>query len=140
MLDGAAGRFVVKVFRDDDDTAPLEWERLNFAQRVTLPVPAPIAAHLKSAWFGRPAIVMSRLPHARTSQRKMASPESSAGTWEVLDADDDVALLPQWYQPTPMRGRLLTGWQRRIAIATIVAFVDIDAFGLCSTYGHVVFA
>lgn len=61
--------------------------------------------------------------------------------WTVLDVDNDVALLPAWYQPAPMRrARLLTGWQRRIAIATIVAFVAIDAFGLCSTYGHIVWA
>ena len=52
---------VVKVFRDGDDSAPLEWSRLKFAQRVVLPVPEPIAADLASTWFGRPAIVMSRM-------------------------------------------------------------------------------
>jgi aminoglycoside phosphotransferase (APT) family kinase protein len=60
-LDRAPGRVVVKVFRDGDDTAPLEWSRLNFAQRVTMPVPEPIAVDLESTWFGRPALVMSRL-------------------------------------------------------------------------------
>src|SRR6476660_4939893 len=60
-LDRAPGRVVVKVFRDGDDTAPLEWSRLKFAQRVTMPVPEPIAADLESTWFDRPAIVMSRL-------------------------------------------------------------------------------
>src|SRR5437773_2400793 len=60
-LDRTSGRVVVKVFRDGDDTAPLEWSRLKFAQRVTMPVPEPIAADLESIWFGRPAIVMSRL-------------------------------------------------------------------------------
>jgi aminoglycoside phosphotransferase (APT) family kinase protein len=53
---------VVKVFRDGDDTAPLEWSHLEFAQRVPMPVPEPVAADLESTWFGRPAIVMSRLP------------------------------------------------------------------------------
>ena len=61
-LDRAPGRVVVKVFRDGDDTAPQEWRHLEFAQRVTMPVPEPIAADLQSTWFGRPAIVMSRLP------------------------------------------------------------------------------
>src|SRR6476661_10375028 len=60
-LDRAPGRVVVKVFRDGDGTAPLEWSRLEFAQRVTMPVPEPIAADLESTWFGRPTIVMSRL-------------------------------------------------------------------------------
>jgi aminoglycoside phosphotransferase len=60
-LDRAPGRVVVKVFGAGDDTAPLEWSHLQFAQRLSMPVPAPIAADLESAWFGRPAIVMSRL-------------------------------------------------------------------------------
>ena len=60
-LDRAPGRVVVKVFRDGDDTAPLEWSRLKFAQRVAMLVPEPLAADLESTWFGRPAIVMSRL-------------------------------------------------------------------------------
>jgi len=60
-LDQAPGRVVVKVFRDGDETAPLEWARLEFAQRVAMPVPEPIAADLESTWFGRPAFVMSRL-------------------------------------------------------------------------------
>ena len=53
---------VVKLYRDGDGTAPLEWSRLGFAQRVALPVPEPIVADLESVWFGRPTVVMSRLP------------------------------------------------------------------------------
>ena len=61
-LDRAPRRVVVKLYRDGDGTAPLEWSRLEFAQRVAVPVPEPIVADLESAWFGRPAVVMSRLP------------------------------------------------------------------------------
>src|SRR5260370_16808719 len=61
-LDRAPRRVVVKLYRDGDGTAPLEWSRLEFAQRVTLPVPEPIVADLESVWFGRPTVVMSRLP------------------------------------------------------------------------------
>src|SRR5690349_5962325 len=61
-LDRTPRRVVVKLFRDGDGTAPLEWSRLGFAQRVALPVPEPIVADLKSVWFGRPTVVMSRLP------------------------------------------------------------------------------
>ena len=60
-LDRAPGRVVVKVFRQGDHTAPQEWRRLEFAQRVALPVPEPIAADLDGEWFGRPALVLSRL-------------------------------------------------------------------------------
>jgi aminoglycoside phosphotransferase (APT) family kinase protein len=61
-LDRTPGRVVVKLYRDGDGTAPLEWSRLEFAQRTALPVPEPIVADLESGWFGRPAVVMSRLP------------------------------------------------------------------------------
>src|SRR3954463_8895704 len=61
-LDRTPRRVVVKLYRDGDGTAPLEWSRLGFAQRVALPVPEPIVADLESVWGGRPTVVMSRLP------------------------------------------------------------------------------
>jgi len=61
-LDRTPRRVVVKLYPDGDGTASLEWSRLEFAQRVSAPVPEPIAADLESVWFGRPAVVMSRLP------------------------------------------------------------------------------
>src|SRR6478752_1913856 len=63
-LDRTPRRVVVKLYRDrdGDGTAPLEWSRLEFAQRVALPVPEPIVADLESVWFGTPTVVMSRLP------------------------------------------------------------------------------
>src|SRR5438132_5411217 len=61
-LDRTPRRVVVKLYRDGDGTAPLEWSRLEFAQRVALPVPEPIVADLESVWLGRPTVVMSRLP------------------------------------------------------------------------------
>lgn len=59
---GPTQRLVVKRYRRGDETAPLEWERLGFAQRVALPVPRPVALDLEGRWFGSPAIVMTRLP------------------------------------------------------------------------------
>jgi hypothetical protein len=65
----------------------------------------------------------------------------AVSVWEVLEPSDDTQLLPEWYQPTAMRRSvLLHGWRRRVVLVTIIAFVAIDAFGLCSTYGHIVFA
>ena len=61
-LDREPRRVVVKLYPDGDGTASLEWSRLEFAQRVSAPVPESIAADLGSVWFGRPAVVMSRLP------------------------------------------------------------------------------
>jgi len=49
-------------------------------------------------------------------------------------------LLPGWYMPPPMgSGRLLHGWRRRIVLLIVASFVLINAYGLCSTYGHVGF-
>src|SRR5436305_13152251 len=61
-LDRAPRRVVVKLYRDGDGTAPLEWTRLTFAQRVALPAPEPIVADLECVWFDSPNVVISRLP------------------------------------------------------------------------------
>jgi len=49
-------------------------------------------------------------------------------------------LLPAWYMPPPTGGRHVRGWRRRLIILLVVAFVLIDAYGLCSTYGSIVIA
>jgi len=50
------------------------------------------------------------------------------------------ALLPGWYMPPPMgTSHLLRGWRRRIVLLIVASFVLINAYGLCSTYGHVGF-
>src|SRR5438309_8418283 len=61
-LDRAPRRLVVKLYPDGDGTASSEWSHLELAQRVAAPAPEPVAADLESAWFGRLAVVMSRLP------------------------------------------------------------------------------
>lgn len=49
-------------------------------------------------------------------------------------------LLPDWYMPAPAgAGRLLQGWRRRVVLLIVVSFVLLNAYGLCSTYGHVGF-
>jgi len=59
--------------------------------------------------------------------------------WDL--AADEEQLLPQWYMPPPMAGALSARrWWRWVAIAIIVAFLAIDAYGLCSTYGEVLLA
>jgi hypothetical protein len=44
------------------------------------------------------------------------------------------ASLPVWYMPPVMR-RGPKRWHRWAIAAVIVAFLTIDLFGLCSTYG-----
>lgn len=66
-------------------------------------------------------------------------PADAVSFWEI--DGHDAELLPDWYMPAPMRGhRRLNGWQRRVAWLIVVTFVLIDAYGLCSTYGSIVWA
>jgi len=50
---------------------------------------------------------------------------------------DDPGLLPTWYMPTPMT-RIRPRWRTPVVLAIVAAFVAIEAFGLCSTFGQIV--
>ncbi len=52
-----------------------------------------------------------------------------------LELDD--GLLPAWYMPTPM-SRVSPRWRLPVVLALVGAFLVIEAFGLCSTFGQVV--
>lgn len=47
--------------------------------------------------------------------------------------------LPEWYMP-PVVARVSKGWRRPVVFAIIAAFLLIDAFGLCITFGQLVAA
>jgi len=53
--------------------------------------------------------------------------------------DGGTDLLPTWYMPSSRGGRRLEGWRRRVVLVIIASFLLINAYGLCSTYGHVSF-
>ena len=46
-------------------------------------------------------------------------------------------LLPVWYMPAPM-ARSAGRWRTPVVVALIAAFLVIEAFGLCSTFGQLV--
>ncbi len=51
--------------------------------------------------------------------------------------DEAPGLLPPWYMPTPMvRGG--GSWRLPVVLVIVAAFVIIEAFGLCSTFGQLV--
>jgi hypothetical protein len=64
--------------------------------------------------------------------------DDAVSLWELTGYDAD-RHLPAWYMPSPMGGRPVVGWRRRVILFIIIAFVVIDAYGLCSTYGLVKF-
>jgi hypothetical protein len=51
--------------------------------------------------------------------------------------DQAPGLLPSWYMPSPMAhpGK---GWRIPVVVVIVAAFVIIEAFGLCSTFGQLV--
>ena len=68
---------------------------------------------------------------------------------DTIVPDDAVSLwdpagqgpLPGWYMPVISAGpRVHPRWRRRVAMAIIFAFLVVDAYGLCSTYGYLVVA
>ena len=66
-------------------------------------------------------------------------PDDAVPLWQLTA--EAGSLLPGWYMPSPVaRCARLTGWRRRVVLALVIAFVLIDAAGLCSTYGSVVLA
>jgi len=51
--------------------------------------------------------------------------------------DEAPGLLPLWYMPSPMT-RVRPRWRTPVVVAIVAAFVAIEAFGLCSTFGQIV--
>ena len=64
--------------------------------------------------------------------------EDAVSFWEVTGYLPG-RRLPEWYMPSPMGGKLVDGWRRRVVLFVIVSFLLIDAYGLCNTYGWVHF-
>jgi len=49
------------------------------------------------------------------------------------------AILPGWYMP-PATASCGNRWRTPVIVAIVLAFLMIEAWGLCSTYGQVVLA
>lgn len=65
--------------------------------------------------------------------------DDAVSVWD-LGASAGVPLLPAWYMPAPAAGgRRVRDWRRWVIPVVIAAFVVINAYGLCSTYGQVTF-
>ncbi len=61
---------------------------------------------------------------------------ADAVPFSATDGDGGLGLLPSWYMPSPMvGGHRLDGWRRRLAMVVVLAFLALNAAGLCSTYG-----
>ena len=85
---------------------------------------------------GPPRLTDDELTRLALAAAPMAVPAGDAVPLAEFLAEDD-GLLPTWYMPAPMT-RLRPRWQRAVVLLLIVAFVAIEAAGLCSTFGQVV--
>lgn len=67
-------------------------------------------------------------------------PDDAVSVWEFL-GDETNLLLPEWYMPATA-GRPTSGrrWKRAVVIVVIIAFLVVNAYGLCSTYGSITIA
>lgn len=70
----------------------------------------------------------------------MVLPPDAISIWDVFGRAED-SLLPSWYMPGSARHQARgRRWKRLVVLALIVAFLAIDAYGLCSTYGSITIA
>jgi len=64
--------------------------------------------------------------------------DDAVSLWDVTGQPDGGS-LPTWYMPAWRAVRIRSTWRRAVILLVIVAFVVINAYGLCSTYGRVGF-
>jgi len=64
-----------------------------------------------------------------------ASPDDDAVPVDVY-LGSQPSLLPLWYMPRPL-ARSGPKWRMAVVLAVVAAFLIIEAFGLCSTFGQI---
>ena len=68
--------------------------------------------------------------------------EDAIPVFDYLGGRPADGLLPGWYMPAPVSpvptGAAHRGWRSAVILVVILAFVVIEAAGLCSTYGRIV--
>ena len=115
-----------------------------------MPVP-PLAAPSAEGVDGA-AVHEGRVEFGRSgdelSDDELTALALAADPDQPLDADavpmdvggsGGISFLPGWYMPPVLRSGNKR-WHRWAVIAVILAFLAIDAFGLCSTYGPLTLA
>ena len=77
---------------------------------------------------------------AMAADPNVVVPDDAVSVWEFLGDDNDL-LLPAWYMPAAA-GQPRTGrrWKRIVVILIIIAFLVVDGYGLCSTFGSITIA
>ena len=85
---------------------------------------------------GTPTWTEEELTELALAAEPLLVPAADAVPLAAFLAQGD-GLLPAWYMPTPM-ARQSPRWRLPVVLALVAAFLLIEAFGLCSTFGQVV--
>ena len=124
----ATRRLVLKRFRADDQTAPLEWERLHVVAGAPVPTPMPVAFDPDGAWFGVQALVMTHLPGSVVHPPVI---EALARTLAALHT----TVVPEPVPAVVQRPGLWTYWEQTVhvpdgvlaALAALPAIAEEEA-------------
>ncbi|HEX4906345.1 MAG TPA: phosphotransferase [Acidimicrobiales bacterium] len=130
-------RLVLKRFRPDDDTGPLEWVRLQIAVDTPVPTPEPIAFDPDGEWFGVQSLVMSHLPGAvvyppvvEELARTLAALHSTVVPEPVPEELRRPGLWTRWEQTAPVPDGVLD------ALADLLAIAERQEHVLCHCDFH----
>jgi aminoglycoside phosphotransferase (APT) family kinase protein len=130
-------RLVLKRFRADDETAPLEWVRLQIAVGAPVPTPEPIAFDPDGAWFGVQSLVMSHLsgavvypPAVDALARTLAALHSTVVPEPVPEELRRSGLWTRWEQTAPVPDGVLD------ALAALPAIAEGQEEVLCHCDFH----
>ncbi len=85
---------------------------------------------------GRSVLTEAELTELALAAEPMSAPAEDAVPIATF-LGQGPGLLPTWYMPAPM-ARFSPRWRLPVVLALVGAFLIIEAFGLCSTFGQVV--
>ncbi len=97
---------------------------------------APVAGPEAAAVADLPALTEVELTELALAAEPGRPPADDAVPLATY-LGEDPGLLPAWYMPSPMT-RVRPRWRTPVVLAIVAAFVIIEAFGLCSTFGQIV--
>ena len=112
---------------------------IGWTRRPTIDTGGPTMGgerHAADAADTQPALSEDELTELALAAEPLLVPAEDAVPLAVY-LDEEPGLLPAWYMPTPM-ARVSPRWRLPVVLALVAAFVIIEAFGLCSTFGQVV--
>lgn len=105
-----ASELILKRYATDDDTAPLEWARLQAVTGAPIATPAPVALDDAGRWFGVRSLVMTRLPgrvRYPVDPAVLGTALAAIHATVVPDPPPQVLVWPPYWDVVPAQERVL---------------------------------